>query len=134
MRFLKSLLFIFIALLVGCSNTPEDAVRNVYVAIQEGDTVKLVNNSTDKVSGALIVTALGDCHVNKKEYTDDMKLVEDCLVEKYNNINIKKIKIIMVSESQADANVTLQRAGEEYDYQLKVVKIENRWKVSMGEE
>ena len=33
--------FLFV---VGCTATSEDAVRNVYAALEEGDMVKLVQN------------------------------------------------------------------------------------------
>ncbi len=131
MTFRKTLLITTILLLlIGCSNTPEEAVGDVYDALQEGNMVKLVNNSTDKISGALAVNALKDCKVNKKEYEDDLKLMHDCLIEKYATMKVKKIEIKILSEIEADANITIEMNSKEYTRKQKVRKIENRWRVA----
>ena len=121
-------------LLIGCSSTPEDAVHNVYDAIKEGDMPKLINNSNYAVRGAFIRTALYECSLDKSKYTDDdLKLVEECLIEKYANIDIKISSTIMLSDTKADINITMYSNVQGLKHQLKVEKIEHKWKVVGGE-
>ena len=117
-------------LFAGCSTTPEDAVENVYDAIKEGDMPKLINNSNYAIRGVFIRTALFECSVDKSKYiNDDLKLVEECLREKYSNINVEISSATMLSETEADINITMYSNVQALKHQLKVVKVEHKWKV-----
>ena len=134
MTFSKLILIIGISfLLTACSSSPEDAVHNLYDAIKEGDMPKLIKNSNYGIRGIFIKTALFECSADKSKYTnDDLKLVEDCLREKYSKIKVKITSTTMLSETEADINITMLSNSKELSYQLKVAKIENKWKVIAG--
>ncbi|MFK5937013.1 MAG: DUF4878 domain-containing protein [Sulfurimonas sp.] len=120
-------------LLVGCSSTPEDAVLNVYNGIKKGDMPKLIKNSNYAIRGVFIRSALFECSLDKSKYVnDDLKLVENCLREKYGKIKVKISSTTMLSEVEADINITMQSNSQELKYQLKVAKIEHKWKVISG--
>ena len=134
MNFSKTVLIVTtLFLLVGCSSTPEDAVKNVYDAIKEGDMPKLINNSNYAIRGVFIKSALLECSVDKSKYTNnDLELVEDCLREKYSKINVEVSSVRMLSKSEADINITMYSNTRALKYQLKVAKKESKWKVVAG--
>ena len=126
--FLSSLL---VFSMIGCSATPEDAVHNVYDGLKEGNVVKVVNNSSEKLSGALLVNALNNCSADKKSYPDELELMHDCLVEKYQDIKVKKIKVTMLSEVEADANITVEINLKEHLRRQKIRVIDSKWKLDI---
>ncbi|MEA3371692.1 MAG: DUF4878 domain-containing protein [Campylobacterota bacterium] len=120
-------------LLIGCSATPEDAVQNVYDSIKEGDMPKLIKNSSYEIRNPFIRSALFECSVDKSKYTGkDLELVQDCLKEKYGGIHVEIGTANLISQTEADINVTMQSNTRVFNHQLKVVKIENKWKVVTG--
>ncbi len=134
MNFAKILLIITTSILfVGCSTTPEDAVHNVYDAIKNGDMVKLINNSNYGTRGHFIKPALRECSVDKSKYKDDdIKLVEDCLREKYSDISVTIDTSVKISKTESDINITVKNNSLESTYQLKVMKVEGVWIVVAG--
>ncbi len=134
MTFSKIVFIITISfLLSGCSSKPEDAVKNVYDAIKEGDMPKLINNSNYAIRGVFVRSALFECSVDKSKYTsEDLKLVEDCLREKYGNISVKIDTVTMISKTEADINITMKSNSKVLKYQLKVANKEHKWKVVAG--
>jgi len=125
---LTSITFLF----VGCSNTPEEAITDLYDSIKDGDLQKLSRVTTEKTTGAFSLSALRDCTADKPSYNDEMQLVEDCLIEKYKNTNFKSVKITMKSETLADANVSIEQDSKEFNYIFKVYKVNDMWKVSIN--
>ncbi len=134
MTFSKIVFIITIPFLfIGCSSKPEDAVKNVYDAIKEGDMPKLINNSNYAIRGVFVRSALFECSVDKSKYTsEDLKLVEDCLREKYGNISVKIDTVTMISKTEADINITMNSNSKVLKYQLKVANEEHKWKVVAG--
>ena len=123
-----------ILIMSGCSSNPKSSVEDLYDSIKKGDLVKLSRSTTERTTGAFSLAALKNCSEDKKSYTDDMKLVEKCLVEEYSNTTLKSVNIFNVSETEADANVTLLIGLDEKEMHLNVYKIENQWKVSIYDE
>ena len=141
MKFSKILLTVMSAFVVILSvvyvylvyfGIPRDAVSNTYDAIKNGDFPKLSRNSVEKTTAKFAMEALKNCSADKKSYDkDDMGLINVCLIEKYGKINVKKIDVGLVSQNEADANVTIEDGEKEYVASFKVVKIENIWKVDI---
>ena len=76
MTFIKiSFMATVLLFVVGCTATPEDAVRNVYDALEEGDMVKLVHNSTDEISAALLYYSLLYCYCPLNKDTKALKIL-----------------------------------------------------------
>ena len=118
----------------ACSNTPEEAIHSVYDGIKNGDMVALSANSSDKVMGGFTLPALRECSVDKSKYTtnQEIDLVNDCLVEKYSNLNLIEVQINAISNTEAEANITVEQNSYKHNYQLKLTLIKNRWKVVDG--
>jgi len=115
--------------MTGCIDTPKSTVENVYDAIKHGNMQKLVRNSTESGASIYSLEALKNCTLNKTTYADDLNLVQDCLKERYKNITIKTIKIKKVSDGEAYANVIIEDEKTIKKYFLKLLNIEDSWKV-----
>jgi len=116
-----------VILFIGCSNTPEDAISNTYDAIIEGDGVKLSRSANDNMSVFFIREALETCSVDKKSYIDDMKLANDCLKEKYQDLKYKHIEIVKVSEDKAYSRLEVITNGEKKNTTLLLQIIDGKW-------
>ncbi|QOY55389.1 hypothetical protein HUE87_03900 [Candidatus Sulfurimonas marisnigri] len=127
MNLLKTSLILPALLLIGCSGSPKDAVSNMYDALQDGNIVKLVNNTGESLNIMLISNSLKECSVNKKGYTDNLKLTHDCLVEKYADLSYKDIDITLLSEDKGYAKVTVIANSKERTITLLVQKIDDTW-------
>ena len=118
-----------VLLLTGCSNTPEDAVTNVYDAIIEGDVVKLSNNGDENINIFFARKALEKCTVDKTKYTDDIKLTNDCLKENYKDLEYKNIKITKLTKDRTYAELEVTNNNVTSNITLLVQNIEGKWMV-----
>lgn len=131
MTILKAILLPFLALLfIGCSSATEKTVESMYDSLKKGDLPKLLNSTTDQMSGALAARALRDCSVDKKSYTDDLKLVEDCLAELYSKIEVKSIKLIKEEKDTALVEANIKNGTIENTVNINLIKLDNKWKVT----
>lgn len=133
MKFSKSLLVIISTLFfIGCSNTPEEAVHGMYDGLKKGNLSILLKNTTDSTSRAFATKALAECSVDKKSYTDDLMLVEDCLAEMYSNIEIKNIKLVKQDKDTALAEANVKNGQIDKTAYINLVKTDGRWKVTLS--
>jgi hypothetical protein len=133
MKFSKPLLLIISTLFfIGCSNTPEEAVNGMYDGLKKGNLSTLLQNTTEPTSGAFSAKALRECSVDKKSYTDDLKLVEDCLTEMYSNIEIKSLKLIKEEKDTASVEVNIKNGSIENNTTINLIKVDGRWKVTLS--
>ena len=120
---------ILLVLVTGCSK-PKDAIDNVFTALQEGDLAELSRNSSLKTTKYFSMSALKKCNINRAEYKDnEMALVNKCFLKVYSDLSITQININVVSDEEADANVTIMLNEEAVKYRWKVFKVEEVWKV-----
>lgn len=132
MTILKAILLPFLALLlIGCSSAPEKTVESMYDSLKKGDLPKLLNSTTDQMSGALAARALRDCSVDKKSYTDNLKLVQDCMVEMYSKLDVKKIKLIKEDKNTALIEVIVKNDSIENTTKINLIKVDNEWQVTL---
>ena len=132
---LKTISFITLTFFIaGCTSSPEKSVEDLYDAIKTGNMQKLSRTTMDKTTGMFALAALRDCSIDKSFYKEDIELVEACLVEEYGDITFKSVKISMVSEDEADAIVSFIQDSSEQNIRLKVYKLDDLWKVSIGED
>lgn len=129
----KNILVVFYAILLvvitGCSK-PKDAIDNVFTALQEGDLAELSRNSSLKTTKYFSMSALKKCNINRDKYKDnEIALVNKCFRKVYSDLNIIKININVISDDEADANVTILLNQESIQYRWKVFKAEEIWKV-----
>jgi uncharacterized protein (UPF0210 family) len=117
-------------LLTGCSNTPKDAVENMYDALQSGNVVKLANNVAEAMSISLMSESIKDCSIDKNSRSDKIKLTNDCLEEKYSTLNYKDIKITNIDEDKAYAEVRVKNNNMESVVTFAVEKIDGKWMVA----
>lgn len=117
-------------LFFACSNSPKDSIENMYNALQTGDIVKLANNTDESLSISLIIESLKECSLDKNKIKDEIKLSNDCLREKYSNLNYKKIEITDISNDTAYAEVILIENNKENVIKLEVKKIDGKWMVA----
>lgn len=116
-------------LFIGCSNTPNDAVTNMYDALKEGNVVKLANNTDESMSVMLIADSLKECSIDKKSYTDEMKLAIDCIIEKYADIKYKNVETVNIINEHAYVKVSVISNNNENSLTLIVKKIGDKWMV-----
>ncbi len=124
-----SLIAISALLFVGCSNTPQDAVANMYEALQEGNSIKLANNVEEAMSITLISDSLKECSIERKKDSDDIKRTNECLREKYSNLKYKDIKTEEISEDSAYVKVTVLHNKTENEISFVTKKIDGKWMV-----
>jgi hypothetical protein len=124
-----ALLILPALLLIGCSNTPENAVSNLYDAIKEGNAVKMANNGNDNINIFFTRQALEKCSVDKTSYTDDIKLANDCLKENYKDLEYKNIKITKVTEDNVYAELEVTNNNVKNNVTLLVKYIDGKWTV-----
>lgn len=124
-----SLIAISALLFVGCSNTPQDAVANMYEALQEGNSIKLANNVEEAMSITLISDSLKECSIKRKKDSDDIKRTNECLREKYSNLKYKDIKTEEISEDSAYVKVTVLHNKTENEISFIAKKIDGKWMV-----
>ena len=91
---------------------------------------KLINNTTDKMSGAFAGRALKECSVDKKSYTDDLKLVEDCMLELYSDLSVKSIKLVKEDATSALVEAVVQNNKIESKAKIALIKVDGKWKVA----
>jgi len=126
----KILLPLFAFVFIGCNDTPKSAISNMYDALQNGNVVKLSNNTTETMNIALVSQSLKKCSVNKADYTDDnVKLANDCLLKEYSKLEYKNIKIIDITKNIANANVTIINNNIEKNINLVVENLDGKWRV-----
>ncbi len=134
MTVFKAILLPFLTLLfIGCSSTPEKTVENMYDSLKKGDLSKLLNSTTDQMSGAFAARALRDCSVDKKSYTDDLKLVQDCMVEMYSKLDVKKIKLIKEDKESALVEVIVKNGLIENTTNINLIRVDGEWRVTTSE-
>lgn len=130
MKFQKlSLIAVSALLFVGCSNTPDDAVSNMYEALKEGNSVKLADNAEEAMSISLMSESLKNCNMQKKEDTDDMSKINECLKQKYENLKYKNIETEKISQDSAYVKVIIIQNDIQNDITLNVKKIDGKWMV-----
>lgn len=118
---------------IGCSNTPQKAVENMYDALNKGDLSKLLKNTTEPMSGAFAAMALRECSVDKEKYkADDLKLVETCMLELYSNLSVKKIKLIKEDGNSAQVEAIIKNNSIESTVNLSLIKVDREWRVTTG--
>ncbi|MCF6339425.1 MAG: hypothetical protein L3J10_01575 [Sulfurimonas sp.] len=129
-KFKKILLPLFALVFVGCSDTPKSAISNMYDALQNGNVIKLSNNTTETMNIALVSESLKKCSVNKANYIDNnIKLVHDCLQEEYSKLKHKNIKIINITKNIANVKVTIINNNIEKNIKLVVENLDDKWRV-----
>ena len=119
-----------VVLFTGCTDTPDKTTQDMYDAMQKGNLSKLIKNTTDPISGAIAARALRECSVDKKSYTDELKLVEDCMLELYSNLSVKSIKLIKEDGSSALIEAEIKNNATQSKVKLNLIKIDNKWKVA----
>ena len=124
-KILLSILTIF--LLTGCSNTPIDTVNTVFNSARNGDIITMIRNTTDKVSGVFSITALKTCSVDKKSFTDDLELINVCLLEKYSTMDIQKIDVVKSTQTKMEVKVRVILNSKEKSYDLRLIKKDDKW-------
>ena len=124
-----SILIVVSLLFVGCSNTPKSAVENMYSSMKDGDFHKFSDNTINPIFDKISLNALVKCSVDKSKYSNPNFLVNDCLVEMYKYLDIRKVKIENVSDSEAKVDVRFLLNNKAQIHSLRVVKVENRWVV-----
>jgi len=118
-------------LLLGCSSTPESSIENMYEALQDGNFLKFAKYTNDPVTRIYSVKALSTCSVDKSSYKDgDFSLLNDCFLEKYNNLDFKNIKISNLSEKKADAELIVIEDQTETLYKFTLRKGKDNWRVT----
>ena len=118
-------------LFFGCSNTPKDAVDNMYNALQNGNVVKLANNVEESMSILLMAESIKVCSLNKNDYKDNqIKLTNYCLEEMYSGLDYKDVKTNKISEDKAYVEVTVINKNKEDRVTFTVQKIDGKWMVS----
>ncbi len=131
MTLLKSSLFLLLSIFfIGCTNSPDKTVEEMYDALKKGNLSKLINNTTDKMSGAFAGRALKECSVDKKSYTDDLKLVEDCMLELYSDLSVKSIKLVKEDATSALVEAVVQNNKIESKAKIALIKVDGKWKVA----
>ncbi|QOY51296.1 hypothetical protein [Candidatus Sulfurimonas baltica] len=128
MNLLKISLVLPGLLFIGCSS-PKDAVSNMYDALKEGDMAKVSRNANDNASIFFLSRALDTCSVDKKSYTDDIKLANVCLKEKYQDLKYKNIKIEKLTEKNTYADVEVTNNNKTSSVTLLVQNIDGKWMV-----
>lgn len=117
-------------LLIGCSNSPKDAVENMYDALQSGNVVKLANNVAETMSISLMSESIKECSLDKNDYKDEqVKLTNNCLEEKYSSLKYKDVKTNKISEDNAYVKVTVLENDTKNDIVFNVKKIDGKWMV-----
>jgi hypothetical protein len=104
----------------------------MYDGLKKGNLSILLKNTTDSTSRAFATKALAECSVDKKSYTDDLKLVEDCLAEMYSNIEIKNIKLVKQDKDTALAEANVKNGQIDKTAYINLVKTDGRWKVTLS--
>jgi len=118
-------------LLLGCSNTPQSSIENMYEALQEGNFLKFSKYTNDPVTRIYSVKALSTCSVDKTSYKDgDFSLLDNCFVEKYSDLEFKNIKITNISEKKVSAEVIVMENKKEKLYRYIILKGEKNWRVT----
>ena len=118
-------------LLLGCSNTPESSVENMYEGLKDGNFLKFAKYTNDPVTRIFSVKALSTCSVDKTSYADsDFSLLDDCFIEKYSDLELRNIFIKPISENRAKAKVIVKENSQEKTYEFVVVKSDKGWRVT----
>jgi hypothetical protein len=111
--------------------TPKDAVQNVLNGAKDGDLGKISRNASEEAVKFFSLDALKSCTADKEAYdaNHQLELVNVCLLEKYQNMNIKKIDMKQLSENRATANVIIENKQQEYTIDFQVGIMDGRWTV-----
>ena len=102
----------------------------MYDALKKGNLSKLIKNTTDKISGGLAGRALKECSVDKKSYTDDLKLVEDCMLELYSDLSVKSIRVVKEDGTSALIEAVISNKATQSNVKLNLTKVDGKWKVA----
>ncbi len=115
---------------IGCSDTPQNSLEDMYYGLKEGNVPKVYRVTSEAKARALTVEALKDCSVDKTAYKDDnFKLGEDCFVEMFGDIEIKNIEVTKTSETKASAVVTYVSDSKSIKRKEQLRKINGKWLV-----
>lgn len=118
-------------LLSGCTDTPEQTVKDMYEGLQKGDLAKVIKNTTDPLSGAFAANALKKCSVDKKSYDSHLDLVNECLKETYSKLQLKSVELVSKSDNEAVVKVTVESDSVKNSTELNLVKVDGKWKASI---
>lgn len=118
-------------LLIGCSQSPKDAIYGMYDALADGDIQKLKENTTDTTSGLLIMASMMKCDANKNDFSSKDEIASYCMEEMFSQVDIDSVEITEASDTKAYAMVTSTDNGQENSERFELIKVGDTWKVNM---
>lgn len=124
-------LSVSIFLIIGCSSTPKESIDGMYNAMKKGDLEELQKYATKGTVSIIGLNATIKCKKNPINYDYQKNLIEDCMKETFKDIEINKISIKQISNIKAVANVIKTINGKKTTEKIKLIKINNNWKVYM---
>lgn len=131
----QSILTLPFLLLIGCSDSPKNAITNMYDALIDGNSVKLANNVRESTNIVIISEALKKCSISEKIITDQIKRANECLKEEYENLNYENIKILSNDGNISVATVDVSiNNGKKQTTTLILIKKDGNWIVSKNKD
>ena len=117
-------------LFIGCSNTPESTVENMYMSMKNGDIPKLYTVTTESKAKDLTLKALETCSVDKLSYKkDDLKLAQICFKEMHSKMAIKNITVDEKTETEALISITYDNNAQRLTKQEYLRNRDGDWLV-----